>query len=349
MPARGDSARAATCSIATLLPLVDTLRQLGVDAERVVASAGIAPAQLSDPALRIRVQQSMDVWDAAYRAAGDPALGLRMVERLDFSKFRLFAYLAASSATAREAWLRAKRYLRIVNDAMEVEVEFEGGRSFCRTGLRGFELSRSQAEFSVGLMLKIAPRVVGDTGHLEAWFRHANPGYPELYASVLGCPVHFGARFDGIGGSPALLDAPLPRADSELCALLEEQAREELARVPAAGDLVAVVRHRISAALPDGDSGAEAVASGLGMSARTLRRRLREQGTTHQQLLDEVRHQLASRTLEQPGVSVNEVAFLLGFSDASAFHKAFRRWTGRGPTEALRASSSASGAGRSRP
>lgn len=348
MASRGASARAPTCSIETLLPLVDTLRKLGVDVARVLASAGLEPEQLADPELRIRVAQSMTVWDAAYQAAGDPALGLRIVERLDVSKFSLFAYLASSSATAREAWARATRYLRIVNDALEIEID--GDRGICRTGLRGFELTRSQAELSVGMMVKIAPRVVGDTSHLEAWFRHARPAYAELYDTVFGCPVHFDAPFDGIGGSPQRLDRPLPRADSELCALLEERARERLARVPAADDFAGVVRHRISAALPHGDPGADAVADGLGMSARTLRRRLRDCGATHQKLLDEVRHELALRALEQRGISVNEVAFLLGFSDASAFHKAFRRWTGRRPGELLRASGrSASAARRSRP
>jgi AraC-like DNA-binding protein len=329
-------ASAATCSIGSLLPIVDALRGLRVDVARVLASAGLDEAQLADPERRIRVVQSLAIWDAAYREAGDPALGLRVVERLDFSKFSLFAYLAASSATAREAWQRATRYLRIVNDATEIEVEVDGARSICRTGLRGFELSRSQAEFSVGLMVKIAPRVVGDGRALEAWFRHARPEYAELYDRVLGCPVHFDAPFDGIGGSSRLLDRPLPHADSELCALLEEQARQHLARVPATRDFRDVVRHRIAAALPHGDPGVEAVARALGMSSRTLRRRLRECGATHQQLLDEVRHELARRALEQRGISLNEVAFLLGFSDASAFHKAFRRWTGQSPGEVLR-------------
>jgi hypothetical protein len=259
MAARGAPARTATCSIESLLPLIDALRRLGIDVGPVLASAGLDPAQLADPELRIRVAQSMAVWDAAYRAAGDPALGLHILEGLDISKFSLWAYLAASSATAREAWERATRYLRIVNDALEVEVEIDGERGICRTGLRGFELSRSQAELSVGLMVKVAPRVVGSTRDLEAWFRHPEPDYSELYDSVLGCPVHFGASFDGISGSARLLDRPLPRADTELCALLEEQARQRLARLPAPGDFVGIVRHRIAAALPDGDPGVEAV------------------------------------------------------------------------------------------
>ena len=97
MASRGAPARVATCSIETLLPLVDTLRYLGVDVVPVLSSGGLEPTQLSDPELRIRVAQAMEVWDAAYQAAGDPALGLRIVERLDFSKFSLFAYLAAAS------------------------------------------------------------------------------------------------------------------------------------------------------------------------------------------------------------------------------------------------------------
>jgi AraC-like DNA-binding protein len=324
-----------SCSVQTLLPLAHTLRARGVDVERVLAQAGLQAEQLRDPELRIPIAQSHAVWQAAYQLAGDPALGLHVVEQIEAGAHSLFTYLSATSATGREAHARAVRYLRIAHDAVEIELSVEGDQSICRSGLRGFARTRSEAEYAVGLMVKLAPRVSGKLD-LEVWFEHEAPDYRDEYVRVLRCPVRFGAPCDALVGKTADLDRPLPSADSELCALIEAHAQEQLAKLPPVGTFADRVGQRIAAALPDGNPSAEAVAESLGMSARTLRRRLEQCGTSHQRLLDDVRCELARRTLGQRGVSVNEVAYLLGFSDTSAFHKAFRRWTGRTPAEYLR-------------
>ena len=128
-------------------------------------------------------------------------------------------------------------------------------------------------------------------------------------------------------------DRPLPRADSLLCSLLERQAADALARMPAVTSFAETVRQEIARALPGGEVSADGVARSLGLSARTLRRRLSDCGLNYQQLLDGVRCDLARQALSRPGASVGEVAAALGFSDTSAFHKAFRRWTGKRPSE----------------
>ena len=181
------------------------------------------------------------------------------------------------------------------------------------------------------------PTVVGDAEGMEVWFAHAAPDYASEYARVIEIPYRFDARCYAIVGSAALLDRPLPKADSRLCELLEQHAEELLARLPAGDAFEDRVRKQIASLLPSGETHADRVAETLGVSTSTLRRRLREAGTSHRQLLDAVRCDLACSALLGKDVSVNEVAFLLGFSDASAFHKAFRRWTGQSPSEFARA------------
>ena len=327
----------ATCSVQNLDPLIRTLRRLGVDVDAVLASQGLTPAQLDDPDLRIPIARSIGVWRVAYDAAGDPALGLRVVEDLEIERFTLFAYLAASSETGRQAFERATRYARISVDNLDYELIVDGPHTICRTGVLGYERSRPESEFAVGMMVKLAPFIAGETEERAAWFRHAAPPYADEVEAVFGCPVSYGQRFDAIVGRSDRLDAPLPRADSALCALLEEHAAGLLARVPQPAGFTDRVRERISTLLPRGEASAEGVAAALGVSPRTLRRRLAEAQTRYQQLLDEVRFELARSALGRKGLSVNEVAFLLGFSDASAFHKAFRRWTGCSPGEYARA------------
>jgi AraC-like DNA-binding protein len=328
----------ATCSVQTLHPLVTTLDRLRVDVDSVLGEASLTRAQLSQPFLRIPTVASREVWASAARHCKDPALGLRVVEDLDVQRFSLFTYLSATSATPRDAHERATRYVRIAHDGIDIRLEVEGDRTICCSSVAGAPRNPTEAEFAVGMMFRLAPLVVGESigTELEAWFRHPAPSYAEQYEAVLGCPVHFEQRADALVGASAHLDDPLPKADSTLCALIEAHAAELLAKVPETGTFADDVRQRIAAALPDGDPSAEGVAEALGMSARTLRRRLRECDASHQRLLDEVRHGIARTALAEPGISVNEVAYLLGFSDASAFTKAFKRWTGRSPGETLR-------------
>ncbi len=233
--------------------------------------------------------------------------------------------------------------MRITHDRLDLELRTEGPLTVCRTGLMGYERSRSEIESAVGLMARLAPFIVGDLEELTVWFRHPATHYSDEVTAVFGCDAHYDQRFDGIAGPSEGLDRPLPRADSALCALLEEHAASLLARVPQPAGFTDRVRERISGLLPRGQASAEGVAEAMGISPRTLRRRLAEAGAGYQQVLDEVRFGLAESAISPKGLSVNEVAFLLGYSDASAFHKAFRRWTGRSPGAYARAARSGPG------
>lgn len=320
------------CAVFALHPLVHALHGLDIDTDPLLARIGLDAHRLNEPALRIPQRCYHDAWRHAEELSDDPAIGLRVVESFDLTKISLFTYLASASETPREAHGRAHRYTRLVHEALEIELRVEGDRSICETSFRGYETTRALADFAVGLLIKAAPTIVGTPPPMTACFRHSKPEYHEQYERVLSVPVRFDAHFNGISTPAAGLDRNLPHADPALCALLEEHADSLLANVPSISCFEDRVRHQIGAALPNGDATAEGIASGLGMSARTLRRRLREAGASHQQLLDEVRCELAERALARPDLSIGEVAYLLGFSDASAFHKAYRRWTGRSPT-----------------
>ena len=138
----------------------------------------------------------------------------------------------------------------------------------------------------------------------------------------------------------ASIDRPLPKADEIFRRLLERQAEDALERMGEFSSFAEIVRCEIAKRIESSgqataqlDVSAEIIAEGLGLSDRTVRRRLRECGVRYQQLLDGVRCERARVALSQPGTTVGEVAFSLGFSDTSAFHKAFRRWTGMRPSD----------------
>jgi len=135
----------------------------------------------------------------------------------------------------------------------------------------------------------------------------------------------------------AALDMPLVHADASLTRILERHAQELLSKLPAVDSLHGRVRDLLAAELQRGKIGLDHIGALMHMSPRTLRRRLREEGTSAGKLLDEVRRDLAVGYLRQD-VAISEIAFRLGFSDGSAFHKAFRRWTGRSPAHYRRSS-----------
>lgn len=328
----------ATRSVHTLRTLASALSHAGIDVDAWLESACLSEGDLTNLERRITVEQSHALAEAALDLTGDPALGLRIVERIGPGEENLFTYLAASSATGREAFERATRYVAIVGSDFEFRLEREGDKSVCvaESASRDGRVGRFAAEVSVGMMVKLGRQVAGDKDMIEVWFRHEAPEYVDQYEAAYELPIHFGQRCDALVGRYAKLDSPLPRADSALCDLLDEHARSLMDRLPRSDSFSDRVREVVANELASGDPSAEHVAEALGVSTRTLRRRLKDEGTSHQELLDDVRNGLARSYLTEGKLGITEVAFLLGFSDASAFHKAFRRWTGRSPGDWLR-------------
>lgn len=329
----------ATRSVETLRPLAGLLEDEGLDLDAWLAAADLCRADLANVERRISVAQSEALAEAALDLTGDAALGLRVVERIGPGTADLFTYLAATSATGREAFERATRYASVSGSDFRFALEREGELLVCRTESATAPEGRVgifAAEVSVGMLVKLGRIVAGDLPDTQVWFRHEAPDYADQYGRAFELPIRFGQRCNALLGRHAGLDDPLPRADSTLCDLLDRHAQALLDRVPGSDSFSDRVRHRIANELASGDPTAEHVAEALGMSPRTLRRRLKDEGTSHQQILDDVRNELARSYLAEGRLGITEVAFLLGFSDASAFHKAFRRWTGRGPADWLR-------------
>ena len=153
------------------------------------------------------------------------------------------------------------------------------------------------------------------------------------HARLFRCSVKFGAPSNRLTFASSLLSLPIARADASLCALLDRHAEELLAKFPPRDSLIDQVRGIIADEFRGGDPSLERVADQLGLTPRTLQRKLHELGTSHNELLDQMRRQLAMRYLREHEMAICEVAYLLGFSESSSFHRAFKRWTGITPKE----------------
>jgi AraC-like DNA-binding protein len=167
----------------------------------------------------------------------------------------------------------------------------------------------------------------------EVHFTHPVATNAAEYDRFFGCPVILGHAWNELVLVRVAFDAPEPLADADLRAVFEQHGEELLARLPTAETIASKVRKLTIASLGEGDVGMESMAKKLHMSVATLRRRLKEEGTTHSQILDDLRFELAKGYLRRQDLAVSEIAYNLGFSHVNAFHKAFKRWTGSAPVE----------------
>jgi AraC-like DNA-binding protein len=193
---------------------------------------------------------------------------------------------------------------------------------------------RHTAEFLLAVWVRAGRLATGtDWAPLEVRFAHSAPNDVDDHARFFRAPVHFDCGENALVLPAALLDMPCVRADGALLAVLDRYAADRLGRLPQTTTLAERVRAALIEQLVGTEPGAVRMAAQLKMSVRTLNRGLAAEGTSYTALLDQLRHELATRHLADDRVSIAEVAFLLGFSELSSFYRAFRRWTGRTPVE----------------
>jgi AraC-like DNA-binding protein len=206
----------------------------------------------------------------------------------------------------------------------ELEVDIEAARA------AGFPLMSADAHNARGARLK----------PLELWLSHPRTDHVDSYERLFECPVRFSAEETGFLFPSAALDLPLVHRDRRMHALFSEQAEQLLSALQTTPSWSARVRHAVGELLERGNPTIDDVARGLAVSRSTLKRRLAEEGSHFKELVDELRAQLARRHLRESSLTTTEIAYLLGFSDVAAFHRAFRRWHDENPGDYRRRSHS---------
>lgn len=302
-----------------------------------LAAAGLPERILREPAaatLQVTAQQFATFIETAARIAAEPFYGLELGLRYDMRASGLAAYLSLACATARESLNNACRFGAISDTSSDYALTDADDGAFFRIETRSLPLrmSRHATEFKVALIVSACLTWVGPAlGPREARFAHLRAD-PRSAARHLGCPVHFGAEATGLVFDRDQLTLRPQMSDPYLLDLLERVALECLSK---RGQAVESTRSRVERTLLDrlakGAPTARQVAEDLGLSERTLARRLTAEGTSFGQVLDDLRRDMALGYLEDQSMLLSQVAYLLGYADQSAFTNAFRRWTGRSP------------------
>jgi AraC-like DNA-binding protein len=327
------NARGVLVSIRSVMPVLMYLRARGHGVDAVLAEQGVDSALLRDPEARLPHAAAIRVWQAAGALTMDADLGIHIAEAIRPGQFGALEYALQTSANLGAAYTRLSAYHRFLHDAAEVVLETDRRHAILshRLPLPG-GAPRPVSEFILAGWLVTSRQATGaDCTPVEVRFPHPAPEDNAEHRRVFGCPVKFGHHRSELVFSRSLLDVPLLKADPILQGIVEAQVIALIAKLPKAEATTDAVRRFLAEELSNGQPRLGQIAPRLRMSARTLHRRLEQEGTTFRRVLAEVRRELAVRHLTEGRLATGEIAFLLGFSEVSAFHRAFKNWTGHAP------------------
>ncbi len=327
------------------LPVMDHLAGRGIDVGAFLAEIGLPPDLAECPNARVRRSEQEAIWRHAIGVTGDPLLPARVAKKFPPETIGVMIYLAKSSRDGVDAVRRLRDLVGLMQAEADLELEFDSELTLLHIRNRDdYTPILPASEYIAALHVFIGRSVSDGTREpREVRIPHPAPRHAADFEALLGVAVRYGADSCAVAYPRDVFSRPLPGADEGLSDLLEAYARDMLSRVPATNSFVDRVRAAVLPQLPKGSPGIEDIAAELRMSARSVRRRLKEEGATYRSTLDTLRCELATRALESGGKSLDAIADDLGFSDTSAFYKAFRRWTGRSPADFESSSSGASG------
>jgi AraC-like DNA-binding protein len=323
------------------------LREAGLDPRPMLAEFRIAEAQVADSSTRFSGRAQIRFVAAAAELLGDDLFGFHLARGLEPREMGLLHYVVASAANVEEAIRRLARYNSLVHEGLRLQASFG---SELRIVLHYVGLERRsdvhQAEIWITALVDLIRRLTGRREIPRAMrCAHARETVPRELVRHFGVVPEFAAPLDELVFAGEVAARPVVSADPYLSKLLLKYCEEAIRHRPAVPDAFrTAVENAIVPELPHGEVQAERIARRLGMSRRTFARKLAAEGLTFTALLDELRLDLARRYLTDPERPISKIAWLLGYREASAFSRAFRRWTGHSP-RAARAAGPPPGAG----
>lgn len=329
-----------TISSAALDQYLVSARAVGLDPVAGLQHAQIDEKLLDDPMARIDSAQFEVLLDWFIRESGDPLFGLHTSQFVQPGSYSVIGYIAMSASTLLEALSRVSVYEKLVGDMGVTEtVPMDQGRLSVRWVCRHTRepVRRHLIENVLGSWVRYARWLANDESlnPLQVWFEHGAPadlGSLHDYQQVFGCEVRFNQPASALVVDQSLLMHRLRQPDPLLFATLEAHAAQKLHELNLCGNTLAQrVQLRIRSLIETGLPRKEQVAADLGMTERTLHRRLQDEGTNWQALVDQVRDDLARNLLRNTATSQADIAERLGYADTRSFQRAFKRRCGCTP------------------
>jgi AraC-like DNA-binding protein len=314
----------------------------GADRQALLDRSALASRDLADPQARVPLSSYVALFEAAAQLCRDPALALRFGEAVRMQDISIVGLICEVAETTAEVGRQLNRYSRLVIDdggPAEMVRAAPGKDGLWMEVVSGpyrdnpfiIEAELARLVCNTRAMFGSAPAFQAMRFPLAAHFTHPAPPYLVEYERIFAAPLVFGAERNALLLDPAFPFLRLPTTNRFVFGALSERAGALLHDLEASQTTRARVERLLAPILHTGDADMDRVAVAMGLSRRTLQRRLRAEGVTFETVFDDLRRQLALHYLEGGKVSANETAYLVGFSEPAAFSRAFRRWTGTTP------------------
>lgn len=318
------------------LVLVESLAKEGVECEGALEGTGLRASDLSNPVARMSARQLLTVCRNAMSLTADPVFALRAGRRIHATHLGYFGFALMCSATPRDALVCLSRYRALSTPIIGVGFKEADGRcalTYFDSLNLDEDLFRFVLDFQLGIGVSLLQDQNGESFAVDA----VRVSYPERddtgeREGLLEAPIEFGSPENQLIWDASWLDRPQPYANSLTSTLVRETCDRMLAGVLTETGTAGVVA-RMLVEQPGRFPGIEELADRLHVTSRTLRRKLQAEGTSYANILASVRKDLAIQHLRTTRMKVDEIAEALGFSDVASFRQAFRKWTGRSPSD----------------
>ncbi|MXI50252.1 helix-turn-helix domain-containing protein [Pseudomonas moraviensis] len=319
--------------------LIEFIQQKGGDADRIFGHAGFNPEHLQHPTLSLDLKQYCAVFEEAARQTHDDNFGLRYGSQFKPDGLGMLGYVGLCSETLGDALRNVVKVFPIHQQGSLLRFEVEG--EWCRLDYQvqygAIFRKRQDAELSMGMFTNLIRHSIGQKWAPErVHFEHPQPQAWHEHCKAFDAPVFFGQPCNSLVFRRSALDKIMPGRDSRLLSIVMESmvllARQWGER-QGGHDIINDVQAQIRLQFANGEPSLDQVAELLKITSWSLQRRLGEKGLNFSGLVDKVRQELARYYLTQTRLSISELALLLGYSETSAFSRAFRRWHGASPKQ----------------
>jgi AraC-like DNA-binding protein len=321
-------------SVAATTGLLEAISSAGANPDQVLRALELDRAVLSNAEGFIPCSTFARLLEEAARATGDSCFGLHFGERFNLKNIGPLTYVVLNSPTIAVADGHVARYLKLYNQAAKVFFTVEEQRAYLQYVLQdlGIDAPRQENEYSMVIRLNTIRMMVGSQwAPLEVRFAHLAPEQTSEHLRIFGAPVLFGYSTNAFVIDREFLERQIPAADPRLYQIMRRYLEQVLEEIPQEDGVLASVRRAVAESMREGDPTLTRVAKKMAMSPRTLQRQLKEQGMEFKQLVADTRRRFALSYLGNRSHTLTEIAFLLGYSEVSAFNRAFKRWTGSTP------------------
>lgn len=333
----GDGRRRLMASVAVsyVQSVLDYVGQAGGNPDAVLDAAGVLPDALANSAARVEAGLFARLFDVAADQLDTPDLGLAVGAAIRPGHYGVLGYVVMSCETLGEALTRHLRYQRLVADIGEAQLLGLPDGQLRLMWVTSKPPTRQLAEHNLAGWVSYARWITGQPlSPTRVLLPHCAPADRRAHDALFACPISFDAGMTALEFPGAYLGLRMTQADPGLREQMDRYARRLLTEYAQSRGAAGQLRHWLRRHLAAGDAQLATAAAALEVAPRTLQRRLAGEGWTFNRLVDDTRRQLALELFTEPGMTGAELAFMLGFSDQTAFNRAFRRWFDMTPGEA---------------